>query len=108
MEGMLEPKLEEVVVANVEVRETFKISKVGTIAGCYVTDGLIRRQSKVRVVRDGIVVHTGKLDSLKRYKDDVSEVKFGYECGLSFQGFNDLQVGDIVEAFEEKETKRTL
>lgn len=108
MEGMLEPKLEEVVVANVEVRETFKISKVGTIAGCYVTDGTIRRQNKVRVVRDGIVVHTGKLDSLKRYKDDVSEVKFGYECGLSFQGFNDLQVGDIVEAFEEKETKRTL
>jgi len=108
MEGMLEPKLEEVVVANVEVRETFKISKVGTIAGCYVTDGTLKRQNKVRVIRDGIVVHTGRLDSLKRFKDDVNEVKFGYECGLSFHNFNDLQIGDIVEAFEERETKRTL
>ena len=108
MEGMLAPKLEEVITGNIEVREVFKISKVGTIAGCYVTDGQVKRNSKVRLIRDGIVVHTGTILALKRFKDDVSEVKTGYECGLSIKDFNDIEVGDTIEGFEEKETKRTL
>ncbi len=108
MEGMLAPKLEEVITGNIEVREVFKISKVGTIAGCYVTDGHVKRNSKVRLIRDGIVVHTGTILALKRFKDDVSEVKTGYECGLSIKDFNDIEVGDTIEGFEEKETKRTL
>jgi translation initiation factor IF-2 len=108
MEGMLAPKLEEVITGNVEVRDVFKITKVGTVAGCYVTEGSIKRNSKIRVVRDGIVVHTGEIDALKRFKDDVSEVKYGYECGMSLKNFNDIQVGDNIEAFEQKETKRTL
>jgi len=108
MEGMLAPKVEEVITGNIEVREVFKITKVGTIAGCYVTDGHVKRNSKVRLVRDGIVVHTGTILALKRFKDDVSEVKTGYECGLSIKDFNDIEVGDTIEGFEEKETKRTL
>jgi translation initiation factor IF-2 len=108
MEGMLAPKVEEVIVGNVEVRDVFKITKVGTVAGCYVTEGTIKRSSKVRVVRDGIVVHTGEIDALKRFKDDVSEVKYGYECGISIKNFNDINVGDTIEAFEQRETKRTL
>ena len=108
MEGMLAPKLEEVITGNIEVREVFKITKVGTIAGCYVTDGHVKRNSKVRLIRDGIVVHTGTILALKRFKDDVSEVKTGYECGLSIKDFNDIEVGDTIEGFEEKETKRTL
>jgi translation initiation factor IF-2 len=108
MEGMLAPKLEEVTVGSAEVRDVFKITKIGTVAGSFVTDGYIKRNTKIRVVRDGIVVHTGDIDALKRFKDDVSEVKFGYECGISIKGFNDIQMGDLIESFEQKETKRTL
>ncbi|MES2733844.1 MAG: translation initiation factor IF-2 [Bacteroidota bacterium] len=108
MEGMLAPKLEEVTVGTAEVRDVFKITKIGTVAGSFVTDGYIKRNTKIRVVRDGIVVHTGDVDALKRFKDDVSEVKFGYECGISIKGFNDIQMGDLIESFEQKETKRTL
>lgn len=108
MEGMLAPEFQEKVVANVEVRDVFTITKVGTVAGCYVLDGKIFRNSKVRIIRDGIVLHTGKLSSLKRFKEDVKEVNFGYECGLTFDRFNDVQVGDIIEAFEEVEVKRKL
>lgn len=108
MEGMLAPKVEEVIVGNVEVREVFKISKVGTIAGCYVTEGYLKRNNQVRLIRDGIVVYTGDILALKRFKDDVSEVKFGYECGLSLKGFNDIQMGDTLESFEQKEVKRKL
>ena len=108
MEGMLEPKFEEKIVAEVEIRETFKISKVGTIAGCMVTSGKISRSNDIRIIRDGVVIHTGKLASLKRFKDDVKEVAFGYECGLNIDKFNDIQVGDIVEAYEQVEVKRKL
>lgn len=108
MEGMLEPKVEEVITGNAEVREVFRISKVGTVAGCYLTDGQIRRNSSVRLVRDGIVVFTGGIDALKRFKDDVTEVRSGYECGISLKGFNDIKEGDIIEAFETKEIKRKL
>ncbi|MFB9861802.1 translation initiation factor IF-2 [Rufibacter immobilis] len=108
MEGMLAPTVQEVVVANVEVREVFKITKVGTIAGCMVTDGTITRNSKIRLVRDGIVVHSGEILALKRFKDDAAEVRQGYECGISIKNFNDLQQGDVIEAYEEREVKRTL
>lgn len=108
MEGMLAPTFEEKIVANVEIRETFKISKVGTIAGCMVLDGKISRNSKIRIVRDGVVVYTGELASLKRYKDDVKEVSTGYECGLNINNFNNIEVGDIVEAYENVEVKRKL
>jgi translation initiation factor IF-2 len=108
MEGLLEPKIEEKIVANVEIRETFKIPKVGTIAGCYVMDGKVSRNNKVRLVRDGIVMYTGELASLKRFKDDVKDVSAGFECGLNIKNYNDIQVGDIVEAFEEVEVMRKL
>ena len=108
MEGMLKPKIEEKVVANVEVRETFKITKIGTVAGCYVLDGTISRGSKVRIIREGIVSWNGELAALKRFKDDVKEVKFGYECGLSLLNYNDIHVGDVLEAYEEIEVKQTL
>ncbi|GAA4307517.1 hypothetical protein GCM10023183_23490 [Nibribacter koreensis] len=108
MEGMLAPTVKEEVTANVEVREVFKITKVGTIAGCMVTDGVITRNSKIRIVRDGIVVHSGEILALKRFKDDVSEVRTGYECGISIKNFNDLVQGDVIEAYEEREIKRTL
>lgn len=108
MEGMLAPEFEEKIVANVEIRETFKITKVGTIAGCMVLDGTIKRDSKIRIIRDGVVVYTGELESLKRFKDDVKEVNRGYECGLNIKGYNDIQVGDIVEAYEQVEVKRKL
>ena len=108
MEGMLAPKFEEKIVAEVEIRETFKISKVGTIAGCMVREGKINRNNDIRVIRDGVVIHTGKLASLKRFKDDVKEVAQGYECGLNIDRFNDIQVGDIVEAYEQVEVKRKL
>lgn len=108
MEGMLAPEFEEKIVANVEIRETFKISKVGTIAGCMVLDGKISRNSKIRIVRDGVVIYTGELASLKRFKDDVKEVSKGYECGLNIQNFNNIEVGDIVEAYEQVEVKRKL
>jgi translation initiation factor IF-2 len=108
MEGMLKPKVEEQVTASIEIRETFKISKVGTIAGCMVLDGKVNRNNKVRVIRDGVVVYTGELGSLKRFKDDVKEVAKGYECGLNIANFNDIKVGDIIEAYEEVEVKQKL
>ena len=108
MEGMLEPTEQENIVGNVEVRETYKISKIGTIAGCYVTNGNIIRKNKIRLIRDGIVVFNGKIKQLKRFKEDVNEVKNGYECGLSIEDFNDIKVGDIIESFEIKEIKRKL
>jgi translation initiation factor IF-2 len=108
MEGMLSPEIEEVVTGSAEIRETFDITKVGTIAGCFVTQGTIKRNAKIRVIRDGIVLHTGKLGSLKRFKDDQKEVKHGYECGLNIDKFNDIKIGDIVEAFEENEVARKL
>ena len=108
MEGLLEPTSEEVITGNIEVREVFKISKVGTVAGCYVTDGIVKRSNDVRLVRDGIVVYTGEINQLKRYKDDVNEVKNGYECGISIKNFNDIKVGDVIEGFEQREVKRKL
>ncbi len=108
MEGMLAPEVEEVITSNVEVRDVFKISKVGTVAGCMVTDGTIKRNNNIRLVRDGIVIYTGEISALKRFKDDVNEVKNGFECGLSIRNFNDIKVGDIIESFEQREIKRTL
>ncbi len=108
MEGMLAPEFQEKIVGNIEIRETFKIPKVGTIAGCMVLDGKFNRNTKVRVVRDGIVVFSGELGSLKRFKDDVKEVSAGYECGLSVHNFNDIQVKDIIEGYEQVAVKRTL
>jgi translation initiation factor IF-2 len=108
MEGMLSPDLEEKIVCNIEIREVFKISKIGTIAGCMVLDGALTRNTMVRLIRDGVVVYTGKLSSLKRFKDDVNEVKKGFECGMSIENFNDIKVGDIIEGFEEIEIKRVL
>lgn len=108
MEGMLKPKVEERVVCNIEVRETFKISKVGTIAGCFVLNGTVTRNTKVRLIRDGIVQYTGALGSLKRFKDDVKEVKKGFECGLNIENYNDIKVGDIIEGYEEVEVKQKL
>ena len=108
MEGMLAPEFEEKITCNIEIREVFKISKVGTIAGCYVLDGKVNRNTKVRIIRDGIVVHSGALGSLKRFKDDVKEVATGYECGLNIDKFNDIQVGDIIEGYEMVEIKAKL
>jgi translation initiation factor IF-2 len=108
MEGMLSPDVVEEIIGTAEIRETFNISKVGTIAGCYVTSGMIKRSSKIRIIRDGIVIHTGELGSLKRFKDDVKEVKNNYECGLNIERYNDIKEGDVVEAYEEKEVARKL
>jgi translation initiation factor IF-2 len=108
MEGLLSAKIEENIVGSAEIRETFKISKIGTIAGCIVNEGKILRSSRVRVLREGIVVYTGLLGSLKRFKDDAKEVAKGYECGLNIDKFNDIKVGDVVEAYEEVEVKQTL
>lgn len=108
MEGMLSPEIREQVIGNVEIRETFKISKVGTIAGCMVLNGKVTRNSKIRLLRDGIVKFDGELESLKRFKDDVKEVTKGYECGLNIKGYNDIEVGDILEVYEEIEVKKKL
>ncbi len=108
MEGMLEPTEEEKIMGNVEVRETYKISKIGTIAGCFVNNGIIIRKNKIRLIRDGIVIFTGKIKQLKRFKEDANEVKSGYECGISIEDFNDIKVGDIIESFEIQEIKRKL
>ena len=108
MEGMLAPEFEEKIVCNIEIREVFNITKVGTIAGCMVLDGKVTRNTKVRVIRDGIVIHSGSLGSLKRFKDDVKEVATGFECGLNIQGFNDIKVGDIVEGYDMVEIKAKL
>lgn len=108
MEGMLSPEIKEEIVATLEVRETFRITKVGTVAGCIVREGKITRNTKVRVIREGIVVYSGELGSLKRFKEDVKEVSSGYECGLNIQNFNDIKVGDIIEGYQEVEVKKTL
>ena len=108
IEGMLAPEEKEEVTATAEVRETFKISKVGTIAGCMVKEGKLTRTAKVRVIRDGIVVYSGTLGSLKRFKDDVKEVASGFDCGINIENFNDIKVGDIIEAYTIVEIKRTL
>lgn len=108
MEGMLSPEIKEEITATVEVREVFKITKVGTVAGCLVREGKIKRNNKVRIIRDGIVVFSGELDSLKRFKDDVKEVGTNYECGLNIKNYNDIRVGDMIESYEEVEVKKTL
>jgi len=107
--GMLSPEKKESILGLIEVRQIFKISRIGTVAGCYVTEGLARRSgAKVRVLRDNVVIHDGELDSLKRFKDDVREVKAGFECGLSLKNFDDLKVGDQLEVYEVVEVARTL
>lgn len=106
--GMLAPEQKESMIGTVEIREVFRISKVGSIAGCYVQDGIVKRNSKVRVLRNNVIIHTGELDSLKRFKDDVKEVKNNFECGLSLKNFNDIEVGDILEIYEVVEVARTL
>ena len=108
MKGMLAPKFRENVIGHAEIRQTFKVSNVGTVAGCYVTDGKIQRSCEARIVRDGIVIHEGHLASLRRFKDDVREVLKGYECGISLENFNDIKVGDVIEAFEMVEEAATL
>jgi translation initiation factor IF-2 len=108
MEGMLSPELKEEVTGNVEIREVYKISKIGNIAGCMVTSGKVFRNSRIRLIREGIVVHTGELTSLKRFKDDVKEVAKGYDCGLQLKSYNDIIVGDVLEAFQEVEVKKKL
>jgi len=108
MEGLLAPSVEENITATIEVREVFKISKIGTVAGCYVTDGTVKRNHKIRVLRDFVVVHEGEISALKRFKDDVGEVRSGYECGVSIRNFNDIELGDTFECYELKEVKRTL
>ncbi|MDR1878147.1 MAG: translation initiation factor IF-2 [Bacteroidales bacterium] len=106
IEGMRAPEMKEIIVCNIEVRQIFRVSKVGVVAGCYILDGKIQRNTRIRVIRDGIVIFTGKLGSLKRFKEDVRELSAGYECGLNIESFNDVQVGDIIEGFEEIEVKR--
>jgi translation initiation factor IF-2 len=108
LEGLLSPEETEKVTATVEVRDTFRVPKQGTIAGSYVLDGKVRRNDRVRLIRDGVVVYTGNVDSLRRFKEDVREVAAGYECGISISGFNDIKVGDQIESFEVVETKRQL
>jgi translation initiation factor IF-2 len=106
IEGMLEPEFEEIITGNVQVREVFKISKIGTVAGCYVTDGYVTRKNKIRIIRDGIVIHDGEIDQLKRFKEDVAEVKAGYECGISIKKFNDILVDDTIEGYMMQEIKK--
>jgi len=108
LSGMLAPEKKENILGLVDVRQVFKISKVGAVAGCMVLEGLVRRNAMVRVLRDNVVVHTGEIDSLKRFKDDVREVKAGFECGMSLKNFNDLKVGDQFEIYEVQEVARTL
>lgn len=108
MEGMLSPEIKEEILGTAEVLETYHITKVGTVAGCIVKEGKIKRSSKVRLIRDGIVIFSGDLGSLKRFKDDVKEVTTGFECGLNIANYNDVKVGDLIEAYEEVEVKKTL
>ena len=108
IEGMLSPEIQEKIVCNIEVREVFNITKVGAIAGSMVLDGKINRHTKIRVIRNGIVVHSGKLSSLKRFKDEVKEVFAGQDCGLGIENYNDIKVNDIIEGYDEIEVKRTL
>jgi translation initiation factor IF-2 len=106
MEGMLEKEMEEVIVGNAEVREVFKISKIGTVAGCMVTDGYVKRNNPIRLIREGIVIYSGEMTALKRFKDDASEVKSGFDCGISIKNFNDINVGDVIESYETREVKK--
>jgi len=108
LSGMLAPERKESVIGMVEVRQVFRISKVGTVAGCYVQEGMVKRGAQVRVLRDNVVIHTGDIDALKRFKDDVREVKAGFECGMSLKNFQDLKEGDLFEVFEILEVARTL
>jgi translation initiation factor IF-2 len=108
LSGMLPPEKKESVIGQVEVRQVFRISKIGTVAGCYVLDGLVKRGAQVRVLRDSVVIHTGEIDSLKRFKDDVREVKAGFECGMSLKNFDDLKEKDQFEVFEVLEVARSL
>ena len=108
MEGMLSPEMKEEITGNAEIRETFKISKIGTIAGCMVTNGKIYRNSGIRIIREGVVIFTGELVSLKRFKDDVKEVSKGYDCGLQVKNYNDIKVGDVLECFQEVAVKKSL
>ena len=108
MSGMLDPEYRDEDTGKAEIREVYKISGVGTVSGCYVTSGKIYRNGKVRIVRDGIIIHEGEIQALKRFKDDVKEVNNGYECGMSFVNYNDIKVGDIVEAYITKEIERKL
>ena len=105
---MLSPEIEEKILCNIEVRDVFKITKVGSVAGCMVLDGKINRNNKIRLIREGVVVYTGELATLKRFKDDVKEVSVGYECGLNIHNFNDIKPGDIIEGFTIESTKRKL
>ena len=106
MQGMLDPEYEEKIIGQAEVRQTFKVSKVGTIAGSYVTDGKITRDSGVRLIRDGVVIFEGEIDALKRFKDDAKEVNQGYECGITIKNFNDVKEGDVIEAYIMEEVGR--
>jgi translation initiation factor IF-2 len=108
LEGLLSPVISEEVVATLEVRDIFKVPKFGTIAGCFVQEGKISRNDKIRLIRDGIVVNEGDIGTLKRFKDDVREVDAGYECGLNINGYNDIKVSDVIEAYKVVETKQTL
>src|SRR5690606_14250917 len=108
LEGLLSPEKNEKTLGTAEVRETFKVPRVGTVAGCYVIDGVIRRNDKVRLIRDGVVIYEGVLSSLRRFKDDVRKVQAGYECGIGMENYSDIKVGDQFEAYEIFETKRTL
>ena len=108
MAGLLPPKIEEKVLGRIEVRKTFTVPRVGTIAGCYVTEGMVKRSAKARLVRDGVQVWNGGLASLKRFKDDTREVQTGFECGIGLDGFNDIKVGDIIEPYEIEETPASL
>ena len=105
MKGMLAPVYEEVVIGQAEVRQTYKVSKVGTIAGCMVTDGVVKRDSKARLIREGVVIYEGKLGSLRRFENDVKEVQNGFECGMTIANFNDIKVGDIIELFEDQQVE---
>jgi len=106
MKGMLDPEFEEKVIGNAEIRQTFKVSNVGTIAGCYVTNGKVSRNAGIRLIRDNVVVHEGKLISLKRFKDDAKEVAAGYECGIQIENFNEIKEGDILEVYIMEEIKK--
>jgi translation initiation factor IF-2 len=108
MEGMLSPEIKEDIIGTLEIQEAFKITKVGTIAGCIVKEGKIRRDSKVRIIRDGIVIYSGVLASLKRFKDEAREAVSGQECGLNIENYNDIKVGDLIEAYETTEVKKKL
>jgi translation initiation factor IF-2 len=108
MEGMLSPEMKEEITGTAEIREIFKVSKVGSIAGCMVTDGKIYRNSKIRIIREGVVIFTGELSTLKSFKDDVKEVSKGYDCGMQIKNYNDIEQLDIIEAFQEVEVKKKL